>query len=74
VFFDPYLIQGTCRITPANNICGTYVKQLRNHDITDVKENNHKSCLPYGQGNKDRNLESTASHRGKGTSKIPIYE
>jgi hypothetical protein len=74
VLFDPYLTQGTCRITPASNICGTYVEQLNNHDITDMQANSHKSGLPYGQGKKARNLESTASHRGKGTSKISIYE
>jgi hypothetical protein len=74
VLSDPYLTQGTCRITPASNLCGTYVKKLRNHDITDVWVNSHKSGLPYGQGNKAQNLESTTSHIGKGTSKIPIYE
>jgi hypothetical protein len=49
---DPYLTQGTCRITRASNICGTYVNQLRNHDITDVQANSHKSGPPYGKGNK----------------------
>jgi hypothetical protein len=23
VMFDPYLTQGTCRITPTSNLCGT---------------------------------------------------
>jgi hypothetical protein len=74
VLSDPYLTQGTCRITPASNLCCTYVKQLSNHDITDAQANNRKLGLPYGKGDKSRNLERTASHRGKGTSKIPIYE
>jgi hypothetical protein len=74
VLFDPFLTQGTYRITPVINLCGTYVKKLRNHDITDVQVNIRKSGRPYGQGNKARNLKSTTSHRGKGTSKIPIYE
>jgi hypothetical protein len=74
VLSDPYLTQGTCRITPASNLCGTYVKQISNHDITDVHVNTRKSGPPYGQGNKARNLESITSHRGKSTSKIPIYE
>jgi hypothetical protein len=74
VLSDPYLTQGTYRITLVSNLCGTYVKQLSNHDIIDVQENNHKSSLPYGQGNKARNIERTTSHRGKGTRKTPIYE
>jgi hypothetical protein len=74
VLSDPYLTQGTSRITPASNLCGTYVKKLRNHGIIDAQVNNHKSCLPYGKGNKDKNLDNIISHIGKGTSKIPIYE
>jgi hypothetical protein len=52
VLSDPYLTQGTCRITLASNLCGTYVKQLRNHDITDAQANIRKSGPPYGKGNK----------------------
>ena len=74
VLFDPYLTQGTYKITPTNNLCGTQVKQLRNHDITDAQANNRKSGPPYGQGSKAWNLESTTSHRGKGTNKIPRYK
>jgi hypothetical protein len=74
VLSDRYLTQGTCKITPASNLYGTYVKKLRNHGIIDAQENSRKLGPPYGKGNKDQNLKSTASHRGKGTSKILIYE
>jgi hypothetical protein len=74
VMSDPYLTQGTYKITPASNLCGTYVKQLSNHDITDVQANSRRSVLPYGQGNKSQNLKSIASHKDKGTRNILIYE
>jgi hypothetical protein len=74
VLSNPYLTQGTCRITFASNLCGTYVKQLSNHGITDAQANSRKSGPLYGQVNKAQNLERTASHKGNGTSKIPIYE
>jgi hypothetical protein len=48
VLSDPYLTQGTCRITPAGNLCGIYVKQPSNHDITDAQENSRKLGPPYG--------------------------
>ena len=71
---DPYLTQGTYRITLASNLCGTYVKKLRNHDIPDAQANIRKSGPLYGKGNKAQNLKRATSHRGKGTRKIPIYE
>jgi len=74
VFSNHYLTQGTCRITPVSNLCGTYVKQLRNESIKNVQEKNRKSGLSYGKGNKAWNLKRTASHRGKCTINIPIYE
>jgi hypothetical protein len=52
VLSDHYLTQATCRITPGSKLCGTYLKQLRNHDIADAQENSRKSGPPYGKGNK----------------------
>jgi hypothetical protein len=49
---DPCLTQGTYKITPTSNLCGTYVKQLRHHDITDAQANNHKLGLQHGKDNK----------------------
>jgi len=74
VLSNPYMTQGTYRITLASNLCGTYIKQLRNHDITNVQGKSCKSGPLYGKGNKAWNLERTTSHIGKGTRKIPIYE
>jgi hypothetical protein len=36
LMYKSYLTLGTYRITLASNLCGTYVKELRNHDITDA--------------------------------------
>jgi hypothetical protein len=74
VLSDPYMTQGTCREAPTINLCGIYVNQLRNHNITNAQAKICKSCLPYGQDKKAQNIKSTTSNRGKVTSKIPIYE
>jgi hypothetical protein len=52
VLSDPYLTQGTSIITPASNLCGTYVKKLSHHDINNAQGNLRKSGLPYGKGSK----------------------
>ena len=48
VLSDLYLTHGTCKIIPASNLCGTYVKQLRNHDITYAQENSCNLVPLYG--------------------------
>jgi hypothetical protein len=52
VMSEPYLTEGTCRINPTSNLCGNYVKKLRNHDIIDQHANSRKSGSPYAYGNK----------------------
>jgi hypothetical protein len=74
VLSDPYLTQVTCIITLQVTCVAIYVKKLIHHDITNAQENFCKLGPPYGKGNKAQNLESTASHRGKGTINTPIYQ
>ena len=71
VMSDPYLTQGTCKITLASNLCGNYVKKLRNHYIINQHANSHKSGPPDGKGSKARNLERTAYHIGKELARSP---